>query len=130
MSSNVYCSDEIFKQIKTMFHTLNWKCTIQHNRIQFYRKHFELEIFQLEITDKYIYFTIPFLDAQVNYSKRVPLEHCCDGFQFLQYHVDNYVKTIVSNKHLYEDNCYYDDVSIRISRDFTPSKQLLISSAS
>ena len=70
MSSNVYCSDEIFKQIKIMFHTLKWECLKQDNNIRLYRKHFELEVFEINITDKYIYLTIPFLDAQVNLVKK------------------------------------------------------------
>lgn len=130
MSSIVYCSNEIFKQIKTMFHTLKWECVNQDNNIKLYRKHFELELFEVNITDNYIYLTIPFLGAQVNYSKKFPLEQFYDGLQFLQYHVDNYVKTIINDIYLYEDNCYNDDnANINISHIIDHSKQYIICSS-
>jgi hypothetical protein len=130
MSSNVHCRNDIFKQLKTMFHTLKWECLSQDNNIKLYRKHFELEVFEINITDKYIYFTIPFIDAQVNYSKKIPLEHFCDGLQFLQYHIDNYVKTIINNICLYEDNSSNSDITnIQISYMNNHSNQYIVCSS-
>ena len=127
MSSIVHYRNDILKQVRKMFHTLKWECINQDNNIKLYRKHFELEVFEINITDKYIYFTIPFIDAQVNYSKKIPLEHFCDGLQFLQYHIDNYVKTIINNRCLYEDN--YSNSDIHISHMINYSKQYIVCSS-
>jgi len=127
MSSIVHYRNDILNQVRKMFHTLKWECINQDNNIKLYRKHFELEVFEINITDKYIYFTIPFIDAQVNYSKKIPLEHFCDGLQFLQYHIDNYVKTIINNRCLYEDN--YSNSDIHISHMINYSKQYVVCSS-
>lgn len=127
MSSIVHYRNDILNQVRKMFHTLKWECINQDNIIKLYRKHFELEVFEINITDKYIYFTIPFIDAQVNYSKKIPLEHFCDGLQFLQYHIDNYVKTIINNRCLYEDN--YSNSDIHISHMINYSKQYIVCSS-
>lgn len=127
MSSIVHYRNDILNQVRKMFHTLKWECINQDNNIKLYRKHFELEVFEINITDKYIYFTIPFIDAQVNYSKKIPLEHFCDGLQFLQYHIDNYVKTIINNRCLYEDN--YSNSDIHISHMINYSKQYIVCSS-
>lgn len=130
MSSIVHYRNDILNQVRKMFHTLKWECINQDNNIKLYRKHFELEAFEINITDKYIYLTIPFLDAQVNYSKKIPLEHFYDGFQFLQYHIDNYVKTIINNRCLYEDNSFDSDITdIHISHMSYNSKQIIVCSS-
>ena len=130
MSSSVYCND-IFQQLHHMFHTLKWEYNIKNNVIQFYRKHFELEIFEIEISQKYIYITIPIVQVKINYCKKFFLEHLCDGIKFIGYHIDNYVKTIINNNELYQQDIPLSDNNHEhlIDHNSVSKKQFIICSS-
>lgn len=130
MSSSVYCND-VFQQLHRMFHTLTWESATKHNIIQFYRKHYELEMFEIEISQKYIYITIPVVHVQINYCKKFFLQQFCDAMKFLEFHIDNYVKNIINNNELYHQdmplsNNNHEQLYIN---NLIPKKQFIICSS-
>lgn len=129
MSSSVYCND-IFQQLHHMFHTLKWEYNIRNNTIQFYRKYYELEIFEIEISQKYIYITIPLIERKINYCKKFLIEHFCDGIKFLGYHIDNYVKAIINRNDLYKENISFTNNEEQlVIQKLVPTKQYIICSS-
>ena len=130
MSSSVYCND-VFKQLHRMFHTLKWESTTKHNIIQFYRKHYELEMFEIEISQKYIYITIPVVHVKINYCKKFFLEQFCVSMKFLEFHIDNYVKTIINNNELYQQDIPLSNNNQKhlIIHNEIPKKQFIICSS-
>uniref|UniRef100_A0A6C0LUX0 Uncharacterized protein n=1 Tax=viral metagenome TaxID=1070528 RepID=A0A6C0LUX0_9ZZZZ len=93
MHTNVYCQD-IFDQIKPLFHTLKWSHISRCNQIKFYRKHFELEMFEIRIYGDKIHMTIPLIGADVGYNKIFNIKDIYYAIKFLHFHINNYIQNV------------------------------------
>ena len=96
--------------VKNIFHTLDWNHNyyIDHynenthnNEITFNVFGYELEIFSIRFTEKFIHIVIPFIN-RANFKKRFTIDEIFLAMSFLEFHVNHYIQSFMNDSYRYE----------------------------